>query len=254
MQRFMGKTVVVTGSSSGIGRAAAERFSREGANVTLNGRSKEKLAEVAEGLAEQRTLTVRADISEYDRAERLVEETVSRFGGIDVFVANAGIAVGGSIEDITPDDFARQIDVNVQGTFNCLKAAWPHLIKRKGCVVITSSVSGIGGDWGMVAYNASKGALTNMVRALALDYEKTGVRVNAVCPSFTKTDLTAEMQEDEELMGAFEHRIPMGRAAEPEEVGDVIVFLASPDARFVNGVNLPVDGGIFASSGQPPLG
>ena len=254
MQRFMGKTVVVTGSSSGIGRAAAERFSREGANVTLNGRSKEKLAEVAEGLAPSRTLTVRADISEYERAERLVAETVDRFGGIDVFVANAGIAVGGSIEDISPSDFARQIDVNVQGTFNCLKAAWPHLIERKGCVVVTSSVSGIGGDWGMVAYNASKGALTNMVRALALDYEKTGVRVNAVCPSFTKTDLTAEMQEDEELVGAFETRIPMGRAAEPEEVGDVIVFLASSDARFVNGVNLPVDGGIFASSGQPPLG
>jgi len=114
-----------------------------------------------------------------------------------------------------------------------------------------SSVSGLGGDWGMSFYNAAKGAVSNFTRAIALEYGGQGVRVNAVCPALTWSDLTADMAKDEQLMAKFADRIPMGRAAEPEEVADVIAFLASHDARFVNGVNLPVDGGLHASNGQP---
>lgn len=129
----------------------------------------------------------------------------------------------------------------------------PHLIKSHGCIVNVSSVSGLGGDWQMSFYNAAKGAVSNFTRALALDHGAEGVRVNAVCPSLTRSELTEDMFSDKALMAKFAERIPLGRAAEPDEVADVIAFLASHDARFVNGVNLPVDGGLSASNGQPPL-
>jgi meso-butanediol dehydrogenase/(S,S)-butanediol dehydrogenase/diacetyl reductase len=119
-------------------------------------------------------------------------------------------------------------------------------------VVNVSSVSGLGGDWGLSFYNAAKGAVTNFTRALAMDHARDGIRINAVCPSLTRTDLTEEMYGNRELMAKFAERIPMGRGAEPEEIAAVIAFLASDDARFITGVNLPVDGGLTASNGQPP--
>ena len=117
---------------------------------------------------------------------------------------------------------------------------------------MTSSVSGIGGDWGMLAYNTSKGAVTNMVRAMALDHGRDGVRVNAVNPTFTNTGMTRDMQTGETL-AKVEERIPMGRIGQPEDIASVMAFLASDDAGFVTGVNLPVDGGLSASNGQPPM-
>lgn len=130
----------------------------------------------------------------------------------------------------------------------------PHLIKTRGNVVNTSSVSGLGGDWGMSIYNAAKGAVSNFTRALALDHGRDGVRVNAVCPSFTLTDMTDEMKDNEALLAKFNERIPLGRPANPDDIAAVIAFLASDDARFVTGVNLPVDGGLSASNGQPAVG
>jgi meso-butanediol dehydrogenase/(S,S)-butanediol dehydrogenase/diacetyl reductase len=115
-------------------------------------------------------------------------------------------------------------------------------------------VSGLGGDWGMAAYNAAKGAVTNLTNAMALDHGREGVRVNAVHPSLTRTDMSAGIREDDDTLAAFRDRIPMERPAEPAEVGDVIAFLASHDARFVNGAHIPVDGGLGASNGQPRLG
>ena len=141
--------------------------------------------------------------------------------------------------------------VDVDGVFYGCRAAVPHLIKSKGCIVNVSSVSGLGGDWNMSFYNAAKGAVTNFTRALALELGPHGVRVNAVNPGLTLTGLTAGMDKDAALMAKFRERIPLGRAAQPDDIAGVIAFLASDDARFVNGVNLPVDGGLFASNGQP---
>jgi meso-butanediol dehydrogenase/(S,S)-butanediol dehydrogenase/diacetyl reductase len=127
----------------------------------------------------------------------------------------------------------------------------PHLIKTKGSIVNLSSASGLGGDWGLSAYNAAKGAVTNFTRALALEYGSRGVRINAVAPSLTTTDATVDLEKVESVMAAFRDRLPISRAATPDEVAGVIAFLASEDAVFVNGVNLPVDGGLHASNGQP---
>ncbi len=144
------------------------------------------------------------------------------------------------------------MDVNVGGYFRMAKAAMPELRKTRGCIVMTSSVSGLGGDWGMLAYDTSKGAVSNMVRAMAMDGGEDGVRVNAVNPSMTRTRMTEGFVNDA-VLARFKDRIPLGRVAEPEDIAAVIAFLASDDARFVTGVNLPVDGGLSASNGQPHL-
>lgn len=252
--RFSGKVVVITGAGSGIGEGTALRFAREGASVVLAGRRKEKLDAVAAGLDEARTLVQVADVADETQATALIDEAVKRFGRIDVLVNNAGVAVMGKIADLSTADWRKVMSADVDGVFFCTRAAMPHLIATKGSVVNTSSVSGLGGDWGMTVYNAAKGAVTNLTRALAMDYGRDGVRVNAVCPSLTNSEMTSDMQDNKELIGKFMERIPLGRAAEPDDIAAVIAFLASDDARFVTGVNLPVDGGLSASNGQPAVG
>lgn len=250
MQRFTGKTVVVTGASSGIGAATARRFGREGANVVLISRTREKLEQVAADIPSAKVVV--ADLSTREGVAKASEDARAAFGQVDVLVNNAGTAVMGSIEHVDEAGFDKVMETDVTGVWRLTKALWPSLKASRGNVVMTSSVSGIGGDWGMHAYNTAKGAITNLTRALALDARDSGVRVNAVNPSFTRSELTADMLDNDALVAKFVERIPLGRPADPEDIGDVIAFLASDDARFVNGVNLPVDGGLSASNGQPP--
>lgn len=254
MERFVGKTVIVTGAGSGIGEGAARRFSAEGANVVLAGRTESKLKHVAADLDPERTLVVITDVSEEAAVNALVADAVERFGGLDVMVNNAGIAKGEGFLESALDDWRATMGTNVDGVFFGCRAALPHLLKSGGSIVNTSSVSGLGGDWGMSFYNASKGAISNLTRALALEFGGRGVRINAVAPSLTASELTEDMLGDKELMAKFADRIPLGRAAKPDDIAGVIAFLASDDARFVNGVILPVDGGLMASNGQPNMG
>ena len=254
MARFTGKTVLVTGAGSGIGAATAKRFADEGANVALAGRRRANLENVARGLDAKRALFHEADVSDLASVEKLVNATVEKFGGLDVLVNNAGVAVSGAFLKGTLDDWRKVMSINVDGVFYCCRAALPHLFKSKGSIVNVSSVSGIGGDWGLSFYNASKGAVTNFTRALAMEVGRKGVRVNAVNPSLTSSEMTAGIETNAEAMAKFAERNPLGRPARPEEIASVIAFLASEDASFVNGVNLPVDGGVSASNGQPRLG
>jgi len=186
MQRFTNRTVVITGSSTGIGEAIARRFASEGANVVLNSRSRDDLEKVAADLDDDRTLIVDGDISDADFANTLVAKTVERFGGLDCLVNNAGTATAGPLVEASDEDIDKVIDINVKGTLYACRAAIPQLAKSDapggGSIVNTSSVSGTGGDWTMPIYNASKGAVTNLTRALALQLGAQGIRANAVCP------------------------------------------------------------------------
>lgn len=253
MHRFNNKVVIVTGAGSGIGAATARRFASEGACVVLAGRTRAKLDHIATTLPADKFLVQPTDVANWPEVQRLVQATVDKFGRLDVLVNNAGVAPAGKITEATLEDWRQVMSIDLDGVFYGCRAAIPELIKTKGSIINVSSVSGLGGDWSLSFYNAAKGAVTNFTRALAMDHGADGIRVNAVCPSLTRTDMTEDMYQDPALMAKFNERIPMARGAEPEEVADVIAFLASHDARFVNGVNLPVDGGLTASNGQPPM-
>ncbi|WP_084398529.1 SDR family NAD(P)-dependent oxidoreductase [Henriciella aquimarina] len=245
------KTVIITGAGSGIGAATAKRFSADGWNVVLNGRTRDKLEKVAAELPGERTLVVDGDVSEPGDVAQLVDKTVDRFGALDCLVNNAGVAQVGRPGELSRTNWETLMAVNVTGIYNTTTEALPHLRASKGSIVNTSSVSGLGGDWKMFGYNTAKGAVSNMTRAMALDLGADGVRVNAVAPSVTLTGMAEGIHSDPEKLAMVKNRIPMKRPAEPEEVANVIAFLAGPDAGFVNGVILPVDGGLTASNGQP---
>ena len=252
MNRFKDKTILVTGAASGIGLAAARRFLDEGARVVMLDIDEASLSEAAARLPQDRVLVQVGDTADKETAATAVKAAVERFGGLHVLVNNAGVATEGDIMQTSEEDFARVMAVNVAGYFHMAKAAMPELVKTRGSIVMTSSVSGLGGDWNLFAYNASKGAVSNMVRAMAMDAGKDGVRVNAVNPSFTDTGMTQDMVSDPELVAKFRERMPLGAPEDPEGVAAAIAFLASEDARLITGVNLPVDAGLMASNGQPP--
>ena len=252
MARFTGKTVIVTGAASGMGKAAAQLFSAEGANVVALDVDQGEIDDAVLSLPADRTLAMAGDTSSQADAAAAIKAAIDRFGRLDVLINNAGIATDGDILATDQVDWDKVIAVNVTGYFHMAKAALPELIKTKGNIVQTSSVSGIGGDWNMFAYNSSKGAVTNMTRAMALDAGKHGIRANAVNPTFTDTGMTKDMQ-DEATIAKFVERIPMKRIGQPEDIAKVMAFLASDDAGFVTGVNLPVDGGLSASNGQPDM-
>ncbi|WP_312925369.1 SDR family NAD(P)-dependent oxidoreductase [Atlantibacter hermannii] len=252
MTRFQQKVVVITGAGSGIGAGAAQRFAREGASVVLVGRTPEKLEKVAAQLPQGKHLVVPCDVSSADEVQNLAQRVIDEYSRVDVLVNNAGVIVQGRIHEISLNDWETLMATDLNGVFYCTHYFMPELLKTKGNVVNISSVSGLGGDWGMSVYNAAKGAVTNFTRALAMDYGADGVRVNAICPGFTFTELTEDMKQNEPLLQKFYERIPLKRAGEPEDIADAIAFIASDDARYITGVNLPVDGGLTASNGQPP--
>ena len=252
MARFADTVVLITGAASGIGEGAARRFAEDGATLMLGDIDAAALGRLADELPG--TVAVQTtDVSDRAACEALVQATIDRFGRIDVLVNDAGVDHLGKLDEGEFSAFTKVIETDLYGVVQMSRAAIRHLRTSKGCIVNISSVSGLGGDWNHSFYCAAKGAVSNFTRALAMDEAQHGVRVNAVNPSLTYTALTEGMKEQPELIAKFEERIPLGRGAEPADIAGVIAFLASEDAHYVTGVNLPVDGGLTASNGQPPL-
>lgn len=245
-----GRTVLVTGGGTGIGRAIAEAFLANGANVAVAGRRREKLDEVVSGHPTERVLAVEADVSDDGSAAAMVRDVVTRFGSLDVVVSNAAAYAGGPFDQLGPDDWQSIRSANIDGFVHVARHSLPELEKSGGNLVVVGSVSGLRGDWGQSAYNATKAAVMNFVQSLALDYGPRGVRLNAVVPALTITDLTSAIEDDEKGLAAAVNRIALGRPATPADIAPAVLFLASPDAAYITGAFLAVDGGTTASTGQ----
>ena len=242
--------VLVTGAGDGIGRAVAQAFAEQGARVVGLGRHVETVTDALSAFDADRTLALQADVSDRADVERAVAAAVERFGRLDVVVPNAAVFETADLLDLTDDQWRLLQSVNVDGLFYVLQAVVPHLKTSHGNVVAISSVSGMRGDWGQFAYNATKGAGVTMLKSLALDLGPDGVRVNMVAPAFTVTRITEGATQDPGFAEAIRNRVTLGRPGQPEDVARAVLFLASPDAAYITGALLPVDGGTTAATGQ----
>lgn len=252
-RRFEDKVVVITGAGSGIGAAMAARFFGEGAIVSLSDINLDALTAISEksGIPTDRSILRAVDSGIGEEVERNIAETVETYGRLDVLLNNVGIATFGLVTDCTPEKWHRIVDVTLGSAFFSAKAAMPHLIRSKGNIVFTASITGLFGDSGLAVYSAAKGGVANFTRSLAIDHAGDGVRVNAVCPGATATPRTRWMSDTEIVDREIQMRVPMGRLGQPYEMAAAAAFLASDDASYITGVNLPVDGGATAGSGLP---
>ena len=241
--------VIVTGASSGIGRATALRFGREGAAVLVVGRDEAALIEVATAVSREggRGEVLAADVTAAEAPSRIVRTAVERLGGLTTLVNAAGIIGSGSIETTTDEQWDTMLDINARAPFRLMRAAVPALIQSRGSVVNVSSVTGLRSFPGVLAYCVSKSAIDQLTRCAALELAPRGVRVNAVNPGVVISNLHRRGGMDEEKYAAFlEHSKtthPIGRPGEPHEIADLIYFLASPNAAWVTGETISIDGG-----------
>lgn len=235
-----GKVAIVTGASSGIGKAIAERYSWEGADVVVadvNQEDGEELAEQIDGVF------MECDVSNWENVKQVVEDTVEKYGKLDIIVNNAGIGSVETIEEMGIEDYETIRSVDLDGVVYGCKAAAPHLKETEGTIINMASIYGLVGDVGATAYNAAKGGVVNLTRSVADDLAQYNVRVNSICPGFVDTPMTEDALEEEEFREHVIGQTPLGRVAEPDEIASAALFLASDEASYITGVNLPVDGG-----------
>lgn len=253
-RRYAGRTVIVTGASSGIGVGIARRFSAEGANVVLAARRQERLDALAAELGADRTLAVRTDVTVSEDLHAMAAAAAERFGGIDVLVSNAGAGFGKEFGEVTEDEWRSVVATNLDSCWFGAQAVLPWLRESDAASIVQiASASGLGGDRMLTAYNAAKGAVVNLTRGLAFDLGQDGIRVNAITPSLTLGPDHLEDPAAVALVERFDARRAIPGYSTPDDIGAAAAFLASADARFITGAILPVDGGITAGSGQPPL-
>ena len=241
--------VIVTGASSGIGRATALRFAREAASVLLVGRAEAALAEVAAMVDREggQSATLAADVTSPNAPDRIVDAALHRFGGVTTLVNAAGIIGSGTIETTSDEQWDAMLDINTRAPFRLMRRAAPALIASKGSIVNVSSVTGLRSFPGVLAYCVSKAGIDQLTRCAALELAPKGVRVNAVNPGVVISNLHRRGGMNEDNYSAFlEHSKsthPIGRPGEPHEIADLIYFLASPAAAWITGETVSIDGG-----------
>ncbi len=248
---FAGKNVLITGASRGIGFATAQNFLALGARVAINGRSEQSVTTaIAELGGGERLVAAPGSVASVDACQSIVGAAIEGLGGLDVLVNNAGISIDATIEKTDEMIWDETLDINLKGTFFCVRAALPALRKTRGSIVNTASVSGLQGSAEDSAYCASKGGVVNLTRALAIELAP-DIRVNCVCPGWVDTDMMRRDYIDLADDPAAAERealdeAPLKRVATPEEIAKAIAYLASHDARFITGIALPIDGGLSA--------
>ena len=240
---FEGKVAIVTGATSGIGMAAARKFAEQGGNVAAAGRKKDVLSKIE--APNIRTYAV--DVLNERETAAFVASVLKDFGGVDVLVNAAGIIASGTVENTTLSDYDLMMNINVRSVFQLMQLALPSIIERRGNIVNVSSVTGLRAFPNVFAYCVSKAAVDQLTRCAALELAPKGVRVNAVNPGVVRTNLHLSSGMNVDAYAAFVERSktthPIGRIGEPEEVADLILFLASSKAGWITGVTYSIDGG-----------
>ena len=241
---LQGKTAIVTGGTRGIGLAIVRTFLKNGANVALFGSRSETVGKALKELKDENpnwpVIGMAPDIAKYDEMKAAVDEVVAKFGALDIMVNNAGISAREPLCDYTPESFQHIMDLNVTAVFNGCKAAETVMKGRGGSIINTSSMVSLYGQPSGVGYPTSKFAVNGMTRSLARELGREGIRVNAIAPGVTRTDMVAALPP--ELVQRISAPIPLGRVGEPEEVANVFLFLASDLASYVTGAIISVDG------------
>jgi NAD(P)-dependent dehydrogenase (short-subunit alcohol dehydrogenase family) len=250
MKSFEGKRVLVTGGSRGIGRATVEAFREAGARVAVNGRTAESTAEGIVAMGDDGLIAAPGDIGTVAGCEAAVGAALDAFGGLDVLVNSAGVAKARSVETCDEAFWDEVIDINLKGTFFCIRAAAAALRESRGSIVNVASTSGLTGDANLSTYCASKGGVVLLTKALSAEFAPE-VRINCVCPGWVDTDMAKVYINRSDDPAAARAEIdadsPMGRIARPDEIAASILYLASKAAGIVTGVVLPIDGGSMAS-------
>ena len=246
--QLKGKTAIITGAAGGIGRATVLRFAQEGARVVAADIQEEgvkETARIASADYPDAVIAHRVDVSRGDQVERLIAETVLHFGRLDVIFSNAAIMRDGSVVDLSEEDWDALFDANVKGAFLCGKHGIPAMCQNGGgSFIITASVNSFYAESDIAGYCATKGAVLQLTRAMAIDHSPEGVRVNCICPGWIETAMSQPFLEENPEGREFAGTIaPMGRIGQPEDVAAVAVFLASDASQFVTGAAYTVDGG-----------
>lgn len=246
MNRFEGKVALVTGGSNGIGAAIVARLAGEGARVLIADRA-------APAVTSDAIRYIATDAAKSADVSAAVAAAMEHWGRLDILINNAGVGSFGATPDIDDETWDQVFAVNIRAIFQFCRAAIPVMRDGGGVIVNIASISGLFGDYGMGAYNASKGAVLNYTRSLALECAALGIRVNALCPGLVDTAMSAAGQVREEDRADWQSRIPLGRPAQPAEIAAVAAFLASDDASYMTGSIVAADGGITAHTGQPNI-
>ncbi len=244
--RLKNKTAIITGGGTGIGLACARLFAQEGARIAIFGRRQDRLDQAQKEIGDA-VVTIQGDITKEKDTSRLVETAVKQLGKVDILINNAGIFGGGPIHETEDAAWDQTFDINMRGVFQLTRKVLSQMITQgSGNIIHISSVLGMRSIPGAAAYNATKGALNQFSRSIAVEYGGQGIRSNSICPGMIETEMTEDMRQDTALMEEFLKRYPLGRFGKPDEVAQACLFLASEESAFITGATLPVDGGCTA--------